>query len=64
MAIIVPFDKYQSAKNTLKDNSHEIDVERRMHRDAMRKYNGLSPVEDPVALFVEGLLAAREDDIQ
>lgn len=63
MAIIIPFDQYQSAKIT-KDNSHEIDVERRMHRDAMRKYNGLPPAEDPVALFVEGLLAAYEDDTQ
>ncbi|MBQ7428378.1 hypothetical protein [Butyrivibrio sp.] len=42
-------------------NKHERELDRRMQRDMLRRQNGLPPLEDPIALFKENILAALED---
>ncbi len=43
-------------------NSHERDVMNRIHRDNLREVNGLARKESRRDLFVEGLMAAMEDE--
>lgn len=43
-------------------NSHERDVMKRIHRDNLRETNGLARKESRRDLFVEGLMAAMEDE--
>ncbi|MBQ7428379.1 hypothetical protein [Butyrivibrio sp.] len=55
----------EELNTTLEDRpmgEHEKDVMRRIHRDNMREENGLSRKENRRDLFIEGLMAAMEDD--